>query len=204
MNIAIIGAGNVGAALASTLRAAGHELRFGLRDPASAPAGFPASPVAEAVQDADLVILAVPARAAVDVVRPLGHALAGRILVDATNPVGWQDGPTWAPPVEGSVAAALQAALPDTAVVKAWSTFGAEFHARSTVGGQPVTLLLAGDDARAKETVSQVGASAGYAPVDAGPLRNAALLEAHAVLWIHLALKGGQGRRFTFQLVHDA
>ena len=76
--------------------------------------------------------------------------------------------------------------------------FGAEFHADPSVGGDRATVFFAGDDAAAKKTLSVIAERAGFHPVDAGPLRNAAVLENVAILWIHLALAGGQGRDFAF------
>lgn len=202
MQIAILGKGNVGLALARAFHAAGHAVTLGVRDPSTAPAELPADTVAGAVSGAELVVLAVPARA-VDAVLDAAGDLSGVVVVDATNPVAWDDGPVHAPPAEGSVSARIAALRPQARVVKAFNTFGAEFHRQPTVAGQPVTVLLAGDDAGAKATVSELAGASGWAPVDAGPLRNAAALEQHACLWIHLAMKGGLGRRFTFQVVHD-
>jgi hypothetical protein len=103
-----------------------------------------------------------------------------------------------APPPEGSAAAALAAVFPALRVVKALNHFGAEVHAHPTTLAGAAEAYLAADDADAKATVGELLASAGFAPVDAGPLRNAALLEALAALWIHLATVGGAGRRFAF------
>lgn len=64
-----------------------------------------------------------------------------------------------------------------------------------------VDVPLASDDAEAKALVSSIATKVGFTPIDAGPLRNAALLESLAVLWIHLAMKGGQGRHVAFKLL---
>jgi len=61
-------------------------------------------------------------------------------------------------------------------------------------------VFLASDDAEAKKTVTEIATSAGFNPVDAGPLRNAAVLENVAMLWIHLATVGGHGREFVFTM----
>jgi predicted dinucleotide-binding enzyme len=198
--VAIIGTGNVGGALARTFQKAGIGVRIGTRQPAPSSAGAPAEfTPAEAAQGADAVFLCVPAAAAVEATRALGP-LEGRILVDCTNPVSWNDGPVLAPPPEGSVAQALQKAFPATRVIKAFNHFGAEIHAEPGLPGHPSPALIAGDDPEAKKAVADLARRAGFDPVDAGPLRNAGLLEAMAVLWIHLATKGGRGRRWTFTL----
>jgi len=82
--------------------------------------------------------------------------------------------------------------------VKGFNTFGAEFHGDPMHAGAPAEVFLAGDDAGAKAAVTELATKAGYRVVDAGPMRNAGVLENLAVLWIHLALVGKQGRDFTF------
>jgi len=62
-------------------------------------------------------------------------------------------------------------------------------------------MFVAGDDAAAKPKVIELVAALGFEVVDAGPLRNARLLEAHAMLWIELALKRGLGRDWAFARV---
>jgi hypothetical protein len=207
MQIGVIGAGAVGKALGQRLAAAGHEICFGVRDATRAadlrgvkPSARVLSP-SEAVVSAEIVFLAVPGAVTIEVARGLG-SLSGKILVDCNNPVRWDAGPVWAPPPEGSLSAALAAACPGAHVVKAFNTFGAEFHADPQLAhGEHADVLMAGDDAPAKQAVAAVARSAGFVPVDAGPLRNAALLEAQAILWIHLALVGGQGRSFCFKML---
>ena len=211
-SIAIIGTGNVGASIGKTLAAAGYELRFGVRPGSdnsslldelrSTGATVSAVSPQEAARGASLVFLATPAAAAVEVVGSLGE-LGDTIVVDATNPVRWSGGPVWAPPAEGSVTQAIAAAYPGVRVVKAFNGFGAEFHANPKLSGiaEGVTVFMAGDDAGAKRTVASVAKTAGFSPVDAGPLRNAGVLENAAVLWIHLARAGGLGREIALQLV---
>jgi hypothetical protein len=134
------------------------------------------------------------------VTRSLAAELAGKIVVDCNNPLVWKEGPVWAPPAEGSLAAALAKVVPDARVVKAFNTFGAEFHANPMLTGSPAQVFLAADDADAKKVVSEIATKAGFTTVDAGPLRNAAVLENLAMLWIHLATVGGQGRDFAFAM----
>ena len=205
--IGIIGAGNVGAALGRRLTAAGFTVRFGVRDPAKAEAlvaelaGASAASPAEVAGACDVVFLTIPGSAAVDVAAGLGD-LDGTIVVDCTNPLGWDEGPVWKPPAEGSNAAAIAARCPGARVIKAFNTFGAEFHGDPGLGGGArAEVPMAGDDAEAKKAVSAIAETAGFAPVDVGPLRNAAALENHAVLWIHLAIAAGHGRDFVFKMV---
>jgi predicted dinucleotide-binding enzyme len=197
--IAIIGAGNVGSSLGARLAEAGFAVRFGVRDPAKAAAkGVTAMSVTDAVAGAHVVLLTVPADAAVDAARGLGP-LGGAVIVDCTNPLRWAGGPVWSPPPAGSVTAALAAALPGVAVVKGFNHFGAEIHADPRLAGGPADAFFAGDDLGAKERVMAVAERIGFRARDAGPLRNAAVLENLTVLWIQLA-STGTGRNFAFRV----
>lgn len=207
--IAVIGAGNVGGNLGATLSKAGLPVKFGLKDPSKGAADLLArckdatvADVSSAAAWGDVVFLAVPGNVAVDVARSLAKQLEGKVVVDCNNPVGWKDGPVWTPPSEGSLAAAIAKAAPGARVVKGFNTFGAEFHADPKHAGVPAEVFVAGDDANAKTTLTEVAGKAGYRVIDAGPMRNAAVLENLAVLWIHLATVGGHGRNFTF-VMHE-
>ena len=106
-------------------------------------------------------------------------------------------------PAEGSNAARLQARFPNARVVKAWNTMPAEIHAKAQVNGRPVDAHYAGDDANAKALFATIAKSAGFVPVDVGPLRNASHLEALAVLVIHLGTVGGWGRELAFSVARE-
>lgn len=204
--IAILGAGNVGGNLGVRLAASGFQVKFGVRAGsdsgellARAGSNAEALGVREAVAAADIVFIATPTAVAVSVARDAG--LDGKIVVDCTNPLTWDDGPVWAPAAAGSVAAALAEAVPGARVIKGFNTFGAEIHLDPALGGTGADVFLAGDDAAAKKLVASVAERAGFSPVDSGPLRNAAVLENLAILWIHLALREGHGRTWAFKKV---
>jgi NADPH-dependent F420 reductase len=202
--VAIIGAGNVGGGLGIRLSQSGHDVKFGVKPGADVKAllaqckDASATAPEEAAGWADVVFFALPANVAVDAARSLAGSLRGKVIVDCNNPLTWKDGPVWAPPAEGSLAAAIAKAAPDARVVKGFNTFGAEFHKDPGRAGVPAQVFLASDDTEAKKLVSDVAKRAGFDPVDAGPLRNASVLENLAMLWIHLASVGGRGRDFTF------
>lgn len=203
--ISIIGAGNVGGSLGRSFSKAGLPVRFGVRPNADMKALLEAcgkdasvSDSAEAAKWGDVVFFAVPGSAAVDVMSSLAKELEGKIVVDCNNPLVWKEGPVWTPPAEGSLTAAMAKAAPGARLVKGFNTFGAEFHANPTLAGVPAQVFLAGDDAEAKKVVGEIATKAGFTFVDSGPLRNAAVLENLAMLWIHLATVGGQGREFAF------
>ena len=204
--IAILGAGNVGGNLGVRLAASGFAIKFGVRSGSDVKdllsrAGARAellSPQAAAAA-ADIVFIATPTAVAVQVAQEA--ELGGKIVVDCTNPLTWDDGPVWSPPPQGSVAAAIAAAVPTARVVKGFNTFGAEIHLDPSLGGTVADVFLAGDDVEAKRAVAAVAEAAGFTPVDSGPLRNAAVLENLAILWIHLALREGHGRTWAFKKI---
>jgi 8-hydroxy-5-deazaflavin:NADPH oxidoreductase len=205
--IAVIGAGNVGGGLGTRLSNSGFPVHFGVKPGSdvkellAACRGAEAATPEQAAAWADVVFMAVPGTVAVDVARDLSAALKGKVVVDCNNPLVWKDGPVWSPPPEGSIAQAIAKAAPNARVVKGFNTFGAEFHKDPLHAGAPgAQVFLASDDADAKKLVSEVAKTAGFRPIDAGPLRNASVVENLAILWIHLALAGGQGRDFTFAM----
>jgi len=205
MRIAIIGAGNVGGGLASAAVTAGHDVVLSASNPASAQetaARTGATAVnsnAEAVDGADLVVFAVPGGTVAGVAAELTEALAGKIVVDATNPLN--DTYTGLTTVGESSAELLQQQLPDATVVKSLNTVFASRYANPTEDGQPLDALIAGDDADAKATVTQLVESIGFRPVDAGGLRMARALEEIAFLNISLNAGNGWTWQSAFQLV---
>lgn len=206
--IAILGGrGSVGAALARNLVQHGYSVRLAGRDhqatqELASKLGAKATAVSiqELAQGAEVVVLAVPANAAVSAVEQAG-GLAGKVVIDCTNPLTWDAGPVHAPPPEGSITAQLAARFPSARFVKAFNTFGAEFHDNAQVAGTSADLYMAGDDAQAKGLVGELARALGFEPVDVGPLRNATHLESMAMLWIHLAMVGGHGRNIAFKLL---
>ncbi|WP_405586164.1 NADPH-dependent F420 reductase [Streptomyces sp. NBC_01092] len=135
----------------------------------------------------EIVLLAVPYPAVADVVAKRGDQLVGKVVVDITNPIDSAtfDGLTVA--ADSSAAAEIAAALPEARVLKAFNTNFAATLAAGTVGGQPTTVLIAGDDADAKALPADVVGAAGLRAVDAGGLKRARELEAMAFPQISLA-----------------
>ena len=185
MKIAIVGAGNVGGTLAGRWTALGHQV--------TTPGRGQAVP-----RDSEVVLFAVPAAALEEAARAADPP-AGAVVIDATNPVG----PGFAHGLpQGSQAERLQAQLAGVRVVKAFNTVGFNVMADPSFGGTPAVLPYCGDDATAKATVRGLAESIGFAPLDAGPLARARLLEHFALLWISLAMQpGGLGREIGFSLL---
>jgi 8-hydroxy-5-deazaflavin:NADPH oxidoreductase len=208
MKIAIIGAGNVGGTLgAAWAKKGGHEIFFGVRNPASektqalvrtlggkARAGTPA----EAAAFGDVVVLTTPWPAAEAAIRSLGD-LTGRVILDATNPLAMgRDGLGLEIGHSTSAGEKVQGWAKGASVFKTLNTTGFGNMADPVFHGVKSVMFVAGDDAANKPKVIDLVAGLGFDVVDAGPLRNARLLEAHAMLWIELALKRGLGRDWAF------
>ncbi|MCA9513928.1 MAG: NADPH-dependent F420 reductase [Myxococcales bacterium] len=200
MKIAFIGAGNVGAALATRLAEAGHDVvlaesREASESVAAALARSPrlrALPVADAVAAAEIVFLATPFPANEGLLPPLAEALAGKVLVDCTNPVG--PGLTHGLRSERAGSELVQALVPGASVVKAFSIYGFENLADAAYPGYGVlpAMLFCGDDAGAKARVAELIGDVGFEPVDVGGLVQALHLEHMTLLWVRL-VRAGRG-----------
>ena len=125
----------------------------------------------------DIVILAVPYAAVLDVVKQYGEELAGKLLVDITNPVA-SDHTSFVTPGDSFGAQEIAKAAPaDAVVVKAFNTQFSHVLAAGPVEGHPLDVFLAGDDAQAKARVSAFIESLGLRPMDTGALPMARTLE---------------------------
>ncbi|CAB3752944.1 NADP oxidoreductase [Burkholderia sp. MSh2] len=207
MKIAFLGGGNFGGNLAELLVAAGHDVVVGLRDPARARPGsrYRIVSLEEAASYGDAVVVAILYQACAEVLPPLAHRLAGKIVVDATNAL--QD--DWSPlplGADGSAAEAIGRLLADARLVKCFNTVFADIMTPDRIDrdGHAVTAFIAGDDAQANATVAGIAESAGFAPVVTGPLRNARYLEAMAHLNIQIAVGrgGGTNAGFVYHRAH--
>ena len=202
MRIAIIGAGNVGSALGQGWAKRGHEVRYGVRDPADAKyRGLSVASPVDATANAEAIVLATPWPATEAAVTGLGN-LSGRVVIDCTNPLGM--GPDGLGLVLGhSISGGEMVAqwAPGAAVFKAFNTTG--FNNMADLAGYAVApvMFVAGDDAAKKPAVMGLVWDLGFEAIDAGPLRNARLLEPFGMLWIDQALNRGMGRDFAFAVV---
>ncbi len=170
--ISIIGRGNMGQAIQSVFERAGASVTFVDRDE---------------VATGDVVVLAVPYAALASIAAQRKAELAGKIVVDITNPVDFATFDSLTVPSDASATAELAAALPESRVLKAFNTtFGATL-ASGVVGGQPTTVLVAGDDADAKASLIAAITPSGLKALDAGSLKRARELEALGFLQISLA-----------------
>jgi predicted dinucleotide-binding enzyme len=174
-HISIIGTGNMGQAISGLVAKGGHTVEL-----------VNSSDARKAVTG-DIVVLAVPYSSLAAVLAERGPQLAGKVVVDITNPLNFEtfDGLTVA--ADGSAASEVAAALPQSRVLKAFNTNFAGTLQAGSVGGQTTTVLIAGDDADAKALLAGVVSAAGLQAVDAGSLKRARELEALGFLQLTLA-----------------
>jgi NADPH-dependent F420 reductase len=205
--IALIGTGNVGAALGRRFAEHGHTVVYGSRNPAAADVaelvrvtghGAVALSPAAAAARSHVVVVAVPWTAAEDVVRGLGD-LAGKIVVDPTNPrVMAADGFADYPPLPESNAERIARVAPKADVVKAFSTLGAETMLDPSLAKGPVTIPVVGDSREAKAVVAGLAREIGLEAVDVGPLRHARIVEG-----LHYLRANALGGRINFRFPRD-
>jgi len=191
MQIDIIGSGRMAHAIGTRARAGGHTLTFLARNTAQArqlatELDATAGSIAPDALTGEIVVLALPYRAALEVAADLAPALAGRVVVDVTNPIG--------PSREGLATAADTSAAEElatilsgqAAVVKAFNTAFASTLVSGEVGGQPLDIFVAGDDPLAVARVVRLVSDGGMHAVNCGPLARARQLEQLALLGILL------------------
>lgn len=201
MKIGIIGAGNVGQALGTGLRRAGHEVIYGVRDPEArdvAGDGAVFASVRDAVTLADAVVLATPWKHAQDALAAAGE-FDGKPLLDATNPIG--PGPSLVIGLTDSGAEQIARWAPSARVVKVFNTTGVENMRAPAYPTGAAAMFVCGDDDDACATAASLATDLGFDTVRAGKLDMARLLEPVALVWIRLAVVEGHGRDFALGLL---
>lgn len=200
MKITFLGGGPLATSVGKLARAAGHEVVLGLRNPEKGnAAGFDSAGFREAVVDADVVVVALPYYVTGDVLPALSVALAGKVVIDGSNPVGTD----WKPILTGeqsSGAEEIAKLLPRSKIVKAFNTIFADViqPQRLDRDGRKLTFFVAGDDSEVAAKVMAFGEEIGLAPIYAGPLMSSRYLEAMAHLNIELAVNQGGGTNAAF------
>ena len=174
-HLSVLGTGNMGQAIASVAAKGGHTVQLLGQDDSDTPI------------TGEVVVLAVPYPAVATVLSQRGAQLAGKVVVDITNPLDFATFDSLVVPADSSAAAEIAAALPQSRVLKAFNTTFAGTLAAGTVGSLPTTVLIAGDDADAKALLAGIVTAGGLRAVDAGSLRRARELEALGFLQLTLA-----------------
>jgi predicted dinucleotide-binding enzyme len=190
MKIAILGSGVVGQALATGYSKHGHEVRIGTRQ--IEVGGHAVDTPAGAVAWGDIVVLAVKGEVAVELAASVKDELAGKVVIDTTNPldfstgkpglfVGWSD----------SLGEQVQRAIPDAKVVKAYNIVGNTLMVDPQITGGPPTMLIAGDDDAAKKTVTDLLTDTGWEVSDLGGIDASRYLEAMCIAWVLYGIASG-------------
>lgn len=203
MNIAIIGTGNVGGALATKWAQKGHQIFLGVNDPGNFKGkellnnpNTSVYSVKEAVQKAEVVLIATPATAAAEVARSLGDT-TGRIIIDAMNVVMGR-GPAGFTNTSDAILAHTQT----RDVVKCFNTTGFNNMEDPVYNGVAIDVFVAGDSIKGKEAAIQLAKDAGFAECyNVGGNDRFQLMEQFAFFWINLAMMQGLGREIGFKLL---
>jgi NADPH-dependent F420 reductase len=176
-HVSIIGTGNMGSVIANLATKGGNTVEV-----------FNTTSNADKPVTGDLVVLAVPYPAVADVIATRADQLAGKVVVDISNPLNFETFDSLTVPADGSAAAEIAAALPQSRVLKAFNTNFAATLASGDIGPLPTTVLIAGDDADAKALLTGVISAGGLRAIDAGALSRARELEAIGFLQLTLAV----------------
>ncbi|HEY9386927.1 MAG TPA: NADPH-dependent F420 reductase [Nitrososphaeraceae archaeon] len=211
MEIAIIGAGDVGGTLGKIWIKKGHQIMFGVRNLQSpnvlnlirsTNSGVKVGTIGEAASFADVIVLAIPWIAVEEGIKSAGD-LSGKILIDPTNPI---NADLTGLVIESSTSAAEEIArwAKGSKVVKAFNSIGAKTLNNLQFGLVRADAFICGDDYKAKTLVKKLATEIGFDTVDAGPLINARLLEYMALLWIQLAYSRQMGPNIAFKLLTRA
>jgi 8-hydroxy-5-deazaflavin:NADPH oxidoreductase len=201
MKVAILGAGKIGSTLAAKWSQAGHSVMYGVRDQQSPKLAavqervgpLPAATIARAIAFGDAVVWAVPGATVAALAREHATALAGKIMIDASNNVG---------SAQMSALSVLTAQVPDARIFRAFNTLGWENFADPVIAGVQADLFYCGhDDPRARSLVEGLIYDVGLRPIYIGGLDQAATLDGLTRLWFALALGQKKGRHLAFKLL---
>jgi hypothetical protein len=212
MRIGVIGSGVVGQTLAAGFLKHGHAVTIATREPArltdwrAKHAGARIGGFAETAAFGELVVLAVPGAAALDALKLIGAAqLAGKPVIDATNPIGG------GPPVHGvlsyftdhhdSLMERLQKAVPGAHFVKAFNSVGAPQMVDPHFAGGKPTMFICGNDAEAKRTVAKLLDDFGWETADMGAVEAARAIEPLCMLWCIPGVANGDWSPRAFKLL---
>ena len=185
MNIGVLGTGEVGKTLAGGFKKKGHQVRMGHRDPQES--------YAAAAKFGEVAVLATPwsgTENAIKLTDPKN--LAGKVVIDVTNPLKFEESqaPQLALGFDDSGGEQVQRWLPQSKVVKCFNIVGSSLMVDPKVPGGPPDMFIAGNDAAAKKTVTQLCADLGWTSVvDIGGIEGSRLLEPLAMLWVTVGFK---------------
>jgi predicted dinucleotide-binding enzyme len=189
MKIAVIGAGKIGGTIGGKWEKAGHDVVYGLRDPAKKPG---AKTIAQSLKGAEVVLFATPARAVEELVHDHANELDHKILIDATNNFGGDKFNQW--PL-------LTEAMPHAQLYRAFNSYGYEVFADAKIGGAQPDLFYAGPEGVSNDKVERLIKDVGLNPVWVGGTDQAETVDGVLRLWVSLSRR--HGRRSAFKLLTD-
>ena len=205
MHIAVVGAGNIGRTLGGAWMRGGHQVSFGVRDPSAASAQEASAelgdqarvvPIPEALQSAQVVVLALPGTAVDEFLAMYGPALSGKVVVDAANRGFGGSGPM-------NSVDAIRARAEPSGVIRAFNSDGWENLADPTFNGVTADLLYCATPT-AQPLAEELIAGVGLRPVLVGDLDQVHLVDALTALWAALAYGQGRGRHLAFKVLEGS
>lgn len=201
MNIAILGARSIGGTIGKALAKAGHRITFGVRNVdnpelkalvTSLGPSVTAATIANAIEQGEIVVFAIPGAAMDATITAHAAALAGKLVVDTTNRMG--------APVSNSLAT-FAAQAPSALAFRAFANMGFENFANPRFGEERADLFYAGADGDARLKVEQLITDVGLRPIRVGGIDKAAVVDTVGRLWFTLAHEQGMGRQLAFKVL---
>ena len=189
MRIAVIGAGRLGSTIGGMWEKAGHEVIYGLRDPAKHKG---AKSIGEALKSADIILLAIPGNSVVHFAHEHAKDLDGKVLIDATNNFGGPSMNSWSE---------MSTLLPNAKLYRAFNTYGFDVFAEPSVGGDRPCLFYAGPEGQGQKEVDTLITDVGLNPVWVGGQDAVDVVDGLLRLWFTLSRH--RGRRIAFKLIAD-
>jgi 8-hydroxy-5-deazaflavin:NADPH oxidoreductase len=191
MKIAVIGKGNIGGSLGTKWREAGHDVTYGARDTqGEGPGGAPLRSIADAIDGAEVVVLAVPGQVVPDVINQHQAALAGKIVIDAVNRMG-------APEFDSR--ALLAEAAPQARYARAFNSLGWENFANPLPGAN----MFFAADPEARAVTEELITAVGLEPAFVGDAAATPVVDGLLPLWFALVKQNGGQRRVALRIVSE-
>jgi 8-hydroxy-5-deazaflavin:NADPH oxidoreductase len=191
MRIAVIGKGNIGGSLGTKWREAGHDVVYGAREATGeGPGGAPVRSIADAIDGADVVVLAVPGKVVADVINQHAAALAGKTVIDAVNRIG-------APEFDSR--ALITEAAPRARYARAFNSLGWENFADPLPGAN----MFFAADPEARAVTEELIAALGLDPAFVGDATATPVVDGLLPLWFALVQQNGGNRRVALRIVSE-
>lgn len=201
MQIAVLGAGNIGGTMGKKWAEAGHDVVFGVRDVSSPKVAAllqemggngRIDTIANALAFGDIILIAIPYDAVRMTVAAHADALAGKIIIDASNKFG--------APVVNNLET-IQQAVPTAHLFRAFNSLGWEIFANPQFNRVQADHFYCGMDGEKRPLVEQLITDIGVRPVWVGGLETAPVVDALGTLWVTLAFQQGRGRNIAFKML---